>query len=179
MCFCELKLSLIVKASSNKGKFLALSLRYFHHQMETKHEWSWHLARHCVYGAVHTWCSRTSTWVLALLCSDLEYPICYCVHHYSPLPCHFEKLAGILVKFSGLPRNLQSRCVHRVPVPNHFSARVQGLLIVVRHRHYTQIRAWVLHKEKGHIVHISARAQALCLATECERVLKKKSSFSE
>ena len=122
-------------------------------------------------------------WHKIVLCSALStrYVSVYIITRFRPFRHHIilkSELSRDLVKFSGLPCNLQSRCANRVPVPTHFSARVQGLHIVFRHRHYTQIGAWVLHKAKGHSVHISARAQALCPATECERVLKKKSTFT-
>ena len=109
-------------------------------------------------GAVHT--SRDELNVYRpkrMLLSSRKYPICNWVHSYSISPCQtpfFKSMRFATISKPWMATELTKTVCTQEPGA-HFHARVQGLDLVLGHRHRVRILAWVCLK-KG-CVHISAQ----------------------
>ena len=102
------------------------------------------LSIHCM-GTGPKWCSVHA----------VRYPICNCVHSYSISPCQtpfFKSMSFATISKPWMATELTKTMCTQVP-GTHFHARVQGLELVLGHRHRVRILAWVYLK-KG-CVHIS------------------------
>ena len=77
-----------------------------------------------------------------------EYPICNCVHSYSISPCQppfFKNMNfGMITKRWMATEVTKTVCTQGPGA--HFRARVQGLDLVLGHRHRVRILAWVCLK---------------------------------
>ena len=85
-----------------------------------------------------------------VLRSRRKYPICNCVHSYSISPCQtpfFKTWALQWLQSGGWPQSLKKSVCTQAP-DAHVCARVQGLDLVLGHRHRVRILAWVCLKKR-------------------------------
>ena len=78
-----------------------------------------------------------------------EYPICNCVHSYSISPCQtpfFKSMRFATISKPWMATELTKTVCTQEPAA-HFHARVQGLDLVLGHRHRVRILAWVCLKK--------------------------------
>ena len=94
----------------------------------------------------------------------VKHPICNCVHSYSISPCQtpfFKSMSFATISKPWMATELTKTMCTQVPGA-HFRARVQGLELVLGHRHRVRILAWVPSEY---------RTRAPCQGIKCEGCL--------
>ena len=107
--------------------------------------------------------------------SRRKCPICNCVHSYSISPSQtsfFKSMSFATISKPRMATELTKTMCTQVPGA-HFRARVQGLELVLGHRHRVRILVWVCLEKKGvfTLVPSEYRTRAPCPGTKCEGCL--------
>ena len=103
--------------------------------------------------------------------SRRKCPICNCVHSYSISPSQtsfFKSMSFATISKPRMATELTKTTCTQVPGA-HFRARVQGLELVLGHRHRVRILVWVCLEKKGvfTLVPSEYRTRAPCPGTKC------------